>query len=219
MALTITPPADKLPAYNPILIDAVSDVRDDFTVEGVVPITSVTAATGGFAQLGFDNVSSVILLQGDYLLITSAPGAEYLLGVSLITSVIDSDTVIINKPFFTNVSSDGASYKYISNYSALLKFYVYVTTAPSTALLVATKTLRPRFESGVCVFNIDLAGLIQSYNFAGIGASDVLGSDIYAGAGAVQTDNKSFVKYGYELFEAFDNPVGGQPVYQQEVTA
>jgi hypothetical protein len=47
----------------------------------------------------------------------------------------------------------------------------------------------------------------------------VLSSDLYLLTEAVQVDEKSFVKYGFECFEAFDNPVGGEPVYQQEVTA
>jgi hypothetical protein len=101
----------------------------------------------------------------------------------------------------------------------LLKFYVYITTAPSTAVLVATKTLKPKFLSGYCVFYSDLSGLIQSYNYEGTTTDDVLSSDLYVATEAVQVDKKSFVKYGFECFEAFDNPVGGTPVYQQEVVA
>jgi hypothetical protein len=101
----------------------------------------------------------------------------------------------------------------------LTKFYIYYSTAPSTAVLVATKTLKPKFSGGYCVFYIDLAGLIQSYNYVAAGTTNVLSSDLYELTDAVQVDKKSFVKYGFECFEAFDNPVGGVPVYEEEVVA
>ena len=216
MALTITPPSEYSAAYNPVVVTATSDVRDDFTTGSSYAIDTVTSASG-FAQLTLDSPHT--FLQGDFVLITSAPGAEYLEGVSLVTSVPDTDNIVINKPFLTNVSSGGLIYKYISNYGMLLKFYVYVTTAPSTEVLVATKTLKPKFSGGFCVFYADLSGLIQSYNYEGTDSDDVLSSDLYEATEAVQVNEKSFVHYGFECFEAFDNPVGGEPVYQQEVTA
>jgi hypothetical protein len=216
MALTVTPPSEYSAAYNPVIVTAQSDVRDDFTTGASFGIDVVTSSSG-YAQLTLDSPHT--FLKGDYVLITSAPGAEDLEGVALITSVPDSDNIVINKPFVTGLSSSGTVYKYISNYSCLTKFYVYYSAAPSTAVLVATKTLKPKFESGYCVFYIDLAGMIQSYNYDAAGAANVLSSDLYEATDAVQVDEKSFVKYGFECFEAFDNPVGGSPVYQQEVTA
>lgn len=218
MALTITAPDQYAAAYNPLVITATSDVRDDFTTGLAVEITSITS-NGGFAQITIDNVSSIDYLQGDYFLITSAPGVESIEGVALITSVIDIDNYVINRPFTTGLSSVGECFKYISNYSMLLKFYIYVTTAPSTAVLVATKLLKPKFAGGFCVFYADVAPLVQSYNYAGLEAGDVLSSDLYEATEAVQVNTKSFVKYGYEAFEAFDNPVGGQPVFVQEAIA
>lgn len=216
MALTVTSPSEYSAAYNPVIVQAVSDVRDDFTIGASIGV-DVVASASGFVQITTDAPHG--LLQGDYILISSAPGVTSLEGVALITSVVDSDNIIINKPFLTGISSAGTLYKYISNYSMLLKFYVYITTAPSTAVLVATKTLKPKFASGFCVFYSDLSGLIQSYNYEGTTTDDVLSSDLYEATEAVQVDEKSFVKYGFECFEAFDNPVGGQPVYQQEVVA
>lgn len=216
MALTITPPAEYAPAYNPIIVTAVSDVRVDFTTGAVKEFDSITS-NNGFVQIDF--LFDHNLLQGDYILITSAPGAEAIEGVALVTSIIDSDSLIINKPFTTGLSANGELFKYISNYSMLLKFYIYVTAAPTTAVLVATKTLKPKFLNGFCVFYSDLAPLIQSYNYAGLNADDVMSSDLYEGTEAVQVNTKSFVKYGFECFEAFDNAVGGEPVYTQEATA
>ena len=216
MALTVTSPSEYSAAYNPVIVQAVSDVRDDFTIGASIGM-DVVASASGFVQITTDAPHG--LLQGDYILITSAPGVTTLEGVALITSVVDSDNIIINKPFTTGISSAGTLYKYISNYSMLLKFYVYITTAPSTAVLVATKTLKPKFSGGYCVFYSDLSGLIQSYNYEGRGSDDVLSSDLYLLTDAVQVDEKSFVKYGFETFEAFDNPVGGTPVYEEEVVA
>ena len=217
MALTITAPDEYSAAYNPIVVEAVSTVRDDFTTGMEDTIDSITS-NSGFVQLTLGSGSNTYL-KGDYMLITSAPGAETLEGVALITEVVTTDVYVINKAFTTGLSAVGAVYKYISNYSMLLKFYIYVTSAPSTAVLVATKTLKPKFSGGFCVFNADLSGLIQSYNYEGTDPDDVMNSDIYIGAGALQINNKSFVKYGFECFEAFDNPVGGTPVYEQEVEA
>lgn len=216
MTLVVTPPAEYSAAYNPVIVTAQSDVRDNFTTGSPIEITSVTS-NGGFTQLLMD--SPPALLQGDYILITSAPGAEYLEGVSLIIRVIDTDNIVINKPFVTGLSASGTVYKYISNYTCLVKFYIYVSAAPSTAVLVATKSLKPKFESGYCKFYIDLSGLIKSYNYKGLSPSDILSSDLYTTTDPVQINEKSFVKYGFECFEAFDNPVGGEPVYQQEVEA
>lgn len=216
MALTITPPSEYSAAYNPVVVTAVSDVRDDFTTGAVKEFDSITS-NNGFVQIGF--LFDHNLLQGDYVLITDAPGAKSIQGVALVTSVPATDIVVINKPFTTGLSANGELYKFISNYGMLLKFYVYITTAPSTAVLVATKTLKPKFSGGFCVFYADLAGMIQSYNYEGTDSDDVLSSDLYLLTDAVQVDEKSFVKYGFECFEAFDNPVGGEPVYQQEVTA
>jgi hypothetical protein len=218
MALTVTSPSEYSAAYNPVIVQAVSDVRDDFTIGDIMVVTDISSSSG-FAKITIDNIGSFVFLQGDYVLLTSLPGSESIEGVALITSVIDIDNFVINKPFITGLSSNGSLYKYISNYSMLLKFYVYITTAPSTAVLVATKTLKPKFLSGYCVFYSDLSGLIQSYNYEGTTTDDVLSSDLYVATEAVQVDKKSFVKYGFECFEAFDNPVGGTPVYQQEVVA
>lgn len=217
MALTITPPDEYSAAYNPVIVTATSDVRDDFTTGSADDIDSITS-NGGFVQLTLGSGSNTYL-QGDYVLITSAPGVEELEGVALITQVVATDVYVINKAFTTGLSATGQLFKYISNYSCLLKFYTYVTSAPSTAVLRATKTLKPKFEGGFCVFFIDLANLIQSYNYEGAGPDDVLSSDLYEATEAVQVNEKSFVKYGFECFEAFDNPVGGTPEYQQEVTA
>ena len=216
MALTVTPPSEYSAAYNPIIVTAQSDVRDDFTIGSNIDINAITSASG-FVQITTDTPHG--LLQGDYILITSAPGVTSLEGVALITSVVDADNIVINKPFSTGISSAGALYKYISNYSCLTKFYVYYSTAPSTPVLVATKTLKPKFSGGYCVFYIDLAGLIQSYNYVAAGTTNVLSSDLYELTEAVQVNKKSFVKYGFECFEAFDNPVGGVPVYEEEVIA
>lgn len=216
MALTITPPAEYSAAYNPLIVTAVSDVREDFTTSGSFGIDVITS-NGGFAQLTTDAPTG--LLQGDFILITSAPGVESIEGVALITSIVDTDNFIINKPFTTGLSVAGTAFKYISNYSMLLKFYIYVSAAPSTAVLVATKLLKPKFNAGFCVFYSDLAALVQSYNYKGLEAGDVLSSDLYEASEAVQVNEKSFVKYGFECFEAFDNPVGGEPVFTQEATA
>ena len=216
MALTVTPPSEYSAAYNPVIVTATSDVRDDFTIGSVKEFDSITS-NNGFVQIGF--LFDHNLLQGDYVLITDAPGAESIQGVALVTSVPADDIIVINKPFTTGLSANGELYKYISNYSCLTKFYVYYSTAPSTAVLVATKTLKPKFSGGYCVFYIDLAGLIQSYNYVAAGTTNVLSSDLYELTEAVQVNKKSFVKYGFECFEAFDNPVGGVPVYEEEVIA
>lgn len=217
MSLSVTPPADFSPAYNPVLVEAVSNVRDDFTTGSALEITAVTESNG-YSILTFGTAHG--LLQGDYILVTLAPDADYLLGVALVTEVIDVDNVLTNKIFLTGVSGNGEAFKYISNYSLLLKFYIYITTDSGTPILSATKILKPFFSGGFCNFRIDLSNLIQGYNFAGYDADDVLSSDIFPiGGTGSQPNNKSFVKYGFECFEAFDNPIGGDPVFEEEATA
>lgn len=213
MALTVTSPQEYSAAYNPVIVKAQSDVRDDFTIGAAKTVTVVTSASG-FASLTFS--ANHGLIKGDYILITSAPDASSILGIALVTSVPTLTSLVINKAFSTGISSNGTAYKYISNYSCLTKFFVYYSSAPLVAVQVASKTLKPKFENGFCVFYIDLAGLIQSYNFEGDGVDDVLSSDIYVGGGGIQVNEKSFVKYGFECFEAFDNPVGGIPSYVEE---
>lgn len=207
MALTITHATNYAPAYNPVLVRAVSTVRDDFTLGSAKTITVVTN-TLGYAQLTFSGNHS--LVKGDFILITSAPGTEGIETVGYITSVPTATSLVTNIPYITGLSSNGTAYKYIKNYSCIVRFYVYTADAPTTEKLAATKIVRPKFVSGQCNFDIDLAGLIQSYNYEGFTPSDVLSSDLYTANDTMQNNRKSFVKYGYELFEASDSPIGGE---------
>lgn len=219
MALTITYPDEITPSHNPIIISAVSDVSDKFTIGSSLDFISV-GNDAGFAEIVFDY--PVTLLKGDYIFIAkgSAPGAEYLEGVSLIIKKTSSDTYTINKPFQTNISSNGQAYKYLNNYTCLLKFYIYVTSAPTTAIYVASKTIVPKFVGGFCYFEIDVSNLVKAFNFEAYDVDEVLSWDLRPiGSELLIINNHSFVKWGVELFEAFDNPSGGLPEYQQEITA
>lgn len=210
MALTITDATNYAPAYNPIVVRAVSDVRDDFTIGSAKTITVVTNNLG-YVQLTFSGAHG--LVKGDFVLITSAPGTEEIETVGGVTSVLTATSLVTNIPYVTGLSSNGTAYKYIRNYSCVVQFYVYTSDAPSTAKFAATKTVRPAFSGGFCVFNIDLAGLVQSHNYEAYGASNVLSSDLYLANDTVQNNRKSYVKYGYELFEASDSPIGGEAQY------
>lgn len=210
MALTITHATNYAPAYNPVVVSAVSTVRDDFTLGSAKTITVVTN-TSGYVQLTFS--ASHGLIKGDFILITSAPGTEAIETVGYITSVPTATSIVTNIPYVTGLSSNGTAYKYIKNYSCIVRFYVYTSDAPSTEKLAATKIVRPKFAGGFCKFDIDLSGLIQSYNYEGFTPSDVLSSDLYDSGVLLQYNRKSFVKYGYELFEASDSPIGGEAEY------
>jgi hypothetical protein len=214
MALTITHATDYAPAYNPVMVSAVSTVRDDFTLGSAKTITVVTNASG-YVQLTFS--ASHNLIQGDFVLITSAPGTEGIETVGYVTSVPTGTSLVTNIPYITGLSSNGTAYKYIKNYSCIVKFYIYIASAPSTALLAATKLVRPKFVAGFCNFDIDLSGLIQSYNYEGFAPSDVLSSDLYTSGVLLQKNRQSFVKYGYELFEASDSPIGGEAEFIENI--
>lgn len=214
MTLVITSPPAITAAYNPIIIVANSNVRDDGTI-GPAAGTGIDAVTntGGYATLTF--LSDHGLLLGGYIKITSAPGQPNLVGIALITKVVSTDTIVINKPYPGAISSAGIVYRYISNYNAQLSFYIYVNSAPNTPLLAATKTVKPRFASGFCLFEIDVSGLVRGFNYNAYTAKDVLTSDLYPITGtSLHFDKKSFVKWGFEIIEAFDGPIGGIPEYQ-----
>lgn len=216
MALTITYPNAITPAFNPVLITATSTVRDDYTIGSAKTITSITQS-GGFCVLNFSAGHS--LLKGDFVLITSAPGSEEIIGVGLVTQIIDSNSLKINIPFVASLTSNGTAYKYIANYSCVVDLYVYYNSAPSTAVYIGQKIQKPKFVGGFCYFEIDVASIIKSYNFKQSGSSEVLSWDLYEYATTgLQINTKSFVKWGVELAEGFDNPSGGVPEWQGGVS-
>ncbi len=217
MALTITAPDRLTPAYNPVIILATSDVRSDYTIGSIDDIDTITS-NAGFVQLALGSGGNTYL-KGDYILIVNAPGAEYLLGVALITKVVSLDTYVINKPFVTGLTSTGQLYKYLNNYSAYLKFYVYTEDAPSTAKFAGDKILKPKFEGGFCKFIIDMAGMIKDFNYDDFTPSEVLKYDLIPANQYTFVNKKSFVIWGYELTEAFDNAVGGNPVFESDIDA
>lgn len=219
MALTITYPDAITPAHNPIIISAQSDVTKDFTIGGGLDFVDL-ANEGGFVKITFDY--PVDLLKGDYIFIPkgNALGAEYIEGVSLITKKISTDTYVINKAFNTNIVSSGQAYKFYNNYTCFVKFYAYFSDDPTQEVYVASKTLTPKFVGGYCYFEIDVAPLVKAYNYEDNNVAEVLSWDLLPiGTEALQINTRSFVKWGVEIFEAFDNPAGGTPEYQQEVTA
>lgn len=215
MSLTITPPPGYTAGFNPIIVHATSNVRENYTIGDVLgdAIDAITS-NNGYAQLTF--ISDHFLLKGDYILITSAPGSEGLEGIALVTQIINDSNIVINRPFITGLSDQGFAYKYLNNYNAISRFYIYVNANPTTPLLVSTKTLKPKFVDGFCEFEIDMSGLVKEYNFVAHKPEEVLWGDLYPLDGlGLQVDKKSFIKWGYELFEAFDNPVGGLPQYEE----
>lgn len=216
MALTITYPNRVTPAFNPILIEAVSDVTSDFTIGSVLNFDTLSSVNG-FCRLDF--TASHGLQQGDYILITAAPGAEAIEGVALVTAIIDSDSLVINKPFTTGISADGDSYKYLNNYNAYIKIYIYTQDAPTTAKLIGDKTLKAKFEGGFCKFIIDMAGIVKDYNWNAYTPSEVLKWDLIPSGSTTFVNKKSFVHWGIEVTEAFDNPAGGLPTYEQDIEA
>ena len=216
MALTITYPDRVTAAFNPILIEAVSDVSDLYTIGADKVIFNITSVSG-FCNLEFDAAHS--LQQGDYILITDAPGAEYLEGVALVTRIVDSDTLIINKPFSTGLYSDATAFKYLNNYGAYVKIYVYTSDAPSTAKLVGDLTAKPKFEGGFCKFIINMASVVKDYNWNAFTIADTLKWDLIPSGSTTFVNKKSFVHWGVEIAEAFDNPAGGLPTYEQDIDA
>lgn len=214
MALTPVYPEDIAPAYNPIILTLTSDVTNNSTTGTSKTITSVTN-NGGFAQLNFSAAHS--LLKGDYVLVVGAPGANGLLGVSLVTTLVDSDSIVINKPYTNNIGSNGSAFKYFNNYSAVIYTYVYIDDAPTTPELVASTTVIPKknLTTGFFYFEIDIAPILKNFNYEGLGADDVMSSDLYPldSNPVAQVNKKSFVKYHVAFAEAYDNPVGGQSEY------
>ena len=216
MALTITYPARVTAAFNPILIEAVSDVASDFTI-GLIREFDTVSSANGFCQLDF--LFDHNLQKGDYILITSAPGAEYIEGVSLVTAIVDTDSLIINKPFSTGLSAYATAYRYLNNYGAYVKIYVYTSDAPSTAKLVGDLTVKPKFEGGFCKFIINMASVVKDYNWNAFTIADTLKWDLIPSGNTTFVNKKSFVHWGVEIAEAFDNPAGGLPTYEQDIDA
>lgn len=215
MALTILFPGNVTPAYNPIIVSATSNVRADFTIGSAKTISSISQS-GGYAVLNFTAAHG--LLKGDFVLITSAPGATEYQTKALVIAVLDSDSVKISLVYTNAITSNGTAYKYINNYSCQVKFYIYVNAAPTTEIYVASKTVVPKFVGGFCYFEIDVAPLVKAYNFEAYEEAEVLGWDLFSPDDvSPKINNHSFVKWGIELFEAFDNPAGGFPEYQQDV--
>lgn len=216
MALTITYPDRVTPAFNPILIEATSDVTSDFTIGSSQELAAITSVNG-FCKLEYSDAHS--LLKGDYILITSAPGAESIEGVALVTAVVDTNNVIINKPFTSGLSGLGEAFKYLNNYNAYVKIYVYTEDAPTTAKFVGDKTLKAKFEGGFCKFIIDMASIVRAYNWDEYAPNEVLKWDLIPSGSTHFVNKKSFVHWGVEISEAFDNPAGGTPVYEQDIEA
>jgi hypothetical protein len=217
MSLTPTYPPTFSPAYKPIILTLTSDVRNDGSTGSSKTITAVNNENG-FAELNFS--APHLLLKGDFVLITAAPGATYLLGVAKVISVSSSTQVVINTAFITGLSSNGTVYKYLSNYTAIINTYIYVESAPTTPQLVSQNTVIPRknLTSGFLYFEIDVSAIIKSYNYEGLNADDVLSSDLYPldSNPVAQLNNKSFVKFHNSFAEAYDNPVGGEAEYQPQ---
>lgn len=216
MALTITYPNRVTPAYNPILIEAISDVTRDFTI-GIAKGFDTVSSANGFCRLDF--LFDHNLQSGDYILITSAPGAEQVEGVALVTSIIDSDSLVINKPFTTGLSALGEAFKYLNNYNAYVKIYVYTEDAPTTPKFVGDKTLKAKFEGGFCKFVIDMASIVRGFNWDAYAPNEVLKWDLIPSGSTHFVNKKSFVHWGVEISEAFDNPAGGTPQYEQDIEA
>lgn len=218
MSLTPTYPDTIAPAYNPIILTLVSDITNLSTQGAVKTITSVTN-NGGYAQLNFSAAHG--LVKGDFVLITVAPDAPGLLGVGLITELTDADSVVINKPFVNNISANGNAFKYISNYSAVIYTYVYIDDNPILPNLVSTNTIIPKknLSTGFLYFEIDLAPILNKFNYEGFAADDVMSSDLYPldSNPVAQINKKSFVKYHVEFAEAYDNPIGGDPGYVEQL--
>lgn len=217
MSLTPTYPPTFNAAYNPIILTLTSDVRNDGS-QGSAKTISSASNENGFAELIFTAPHS--LLKGDYILITSAPGADYLLGVSKVISITSSTELVINKAFITGISSNGTVYKYLNNYTAIVNTYIYVEAAPTTPELISSNTIIPRknITTGFLYFEFDVSSIIKSYNYEGLGIDDILSSDLYPldSNPVAQLNNKSFVKFHNDFAEAFDNPVGGEAEYQPQ---
>lgn len=215
--LTPTYPDTFSAAYNPIILTLTSDVRNDGS-QGSAKTISAAANENGFTKLTF--TAPHVLLKGDFILITAAPGASYLLGVAKVIAVSSSTVLVINKAFITGISSNGTVYKYLNNYTAIINTYIYVEAAPTTPELVSQNTVIPKknLTTGFLYFEIDLSTIITSYNYEGLGIDDVLSSDLYPldSNPVAQLNNKSFVKFHNDFAEAFDNPVGGESEYQPQ---
>lgn len=215
--LTPTYPPTFNAAYNPIIITLTSDVRNDGSTGSAKTINAVSNENG-FAELTF--TAPHTLLKGDFVLITSAPGASYLLGVAKVITVSSSTVIVINKAFITGISSNGTVYKYLNNYTAIVNTYIYVEAAPTTPELISSNTIIPKknITTGFLYFEFDVSSIIKSYNYEGLGIDDVLSSDLYPlnSNPVAQLNNKSFVKFHNDFAEAFDNPVGGVSEYQPQ---
>ncbi len=200
MALTIlSNPPELAPAYNPIICSVSSDVTDSFTT-GTARVINSIQSNNGFTQLNLGSVLAVGV--GNYVLITDAPGVPSLLGVARVTESISGTQFVVDKVFVSNLSSAGEVFRYRKNYFLIVDIYIFITTNPSTPLLATTLRLRPRFNVGFCRWDIDFSSVIKDFNFAGFTIDDVLSSDIYPIDGTeMQANEKSFVKYGFELFE------------------
>lgn len=214
MALTPIYPDDITPAYNPIILRLDSDVRNDSTTGSIKSISGVDN-NGGFAQLDFGGAHG--LLKGDYILITVSPGAVGLLGVALVTEIIDTMVLVINKPFINVPTGTVNAYKYYNNYTAVVNTYIYVDDAPTTPELVSVNTIIPKknLTTGFFYFQLDVSGILNKFNYEGLSADDVMSSDLYPldSNPVAQINKKSFVKYHLAFAEAYDNPVGGTPEY------
>jgi hypothetical protein len=213
MSLTInTEPNSYTAVYNPIIFEFDSDVASDFTI-GAEKESETTSNYNGYIQI-FNGSTAHGLLVGDFIKISQDGGITGLEGIYIVTKIIDNDNFVINAPYTIAPTGQVWYYKYLKNYNAVIRVFVY-NLCDANYKLIAKLTLKPRFVGGYCKFYIDIADILKDFNNECNTADDVISSDLFPliSAPIIQTNNNSFLSFYISYAEGFDNPISGDAEY------
>jgi hypothetical protein len=212
MSLTIEVEANTYSAvYNPIVFEFSSDVAADYTIGGEIEAEGFTN-TNGYCTI-FNSSAPHGLLQGDFIKISQDGGLAGLAGIWIVTTIIDSETFVINAPYTTAPSSPVWYFKYLNNYNAIIRVYGYFDCIAGYGLLAKIQ-LKPYFVDGFCYFSIDISDILKDYNTE-CNTTEGMTSNLFplVSPPIIQTNNQSFIKYYISYAEGFDNPVGTDAEY------
>lgn len=209
MSLTIEiEPNNVSPVYNPVIFQFSSDVRSDYTIGAVhiIEAGSNLVNNNGYVEISYDVDHGFVV--GDFIKITDDGGLEGLEGVWKVTQIIDSDSYVINAPYTGPEITDVYLYKYLKNYSCIIRIFAY-NDCDEDYGLIAKLLFKPLFDDGFCYFKVDVADVLKNYNNeCNTDVNDISGDLMpLSGIPAYQRNNKSFLKYYISYAEGFDNPV------------
>jgi hypothetical protein len=212
MSLTIELEANTYNAvYNPIVYEFSSDVAADYTIGGEIE-SETTSNYNGYIQI-FNSSAGHGLLVGDYIKISQDGGLAGLAGIWIVTTIINSETFVINAPYTTAPSSPVWYFKYLNNYNAIIRVYGYFECITNYRL-IAKIQLKPYFNNGYCWFYIDISDILKDFNST-CNTTEGMTSNLFplVSPPTIQNNFNSFIKYYISYAEGFDNPVGNEAEY------